>query len=330
MVRRLAGALVAVALAAAAPARADAVLLDQAQQAIDDIDYATARTLATKALAEGALGRADLERAYRLLGESAAALGDATAAREHFTRWLVLRPDAALAPGASPKLTGPFARAQAAATQLGGFTADATLSRTADRITVEVTGADPLAMVAGLRVKVGDATEVSVTERRAVLPATADATVMVALVDRAGDELVRREFVGAAPDAAPTLDAPPRAPVAAPARAGSRRWPTLVRWPTWAGVSLVAAGVGGYFAWQMGQTEDELAVLNAASDQHSFDDALALRDRGQRQALFANIGFGVAGAAALAAVLTLALEPDAAVEVNPAPSGATVGTSVRV
>lgn len=326
--RRLAGALVAVALAAAAPARADAVLLDQAQQAIDDIDYATARTLATKALAEGALGRADLERAYRLLGESAAALGDATAAREHFTRWLVLRPDAALAPGASPKLTGPFARAQAAATQLGRFTADATVSRTADRITVEVTGADPLAMVVGLRVKVGDATEVSVTARRAVLPAAVDATVTVALVDRAGDELVRREFAGAAPDTAPP-DAPPREPVAAPARVASHRWPTLVRWPTWAGVSLVAAGVGGYFAWQMGQTEDELAALNAASDQHSFDDALALRDRGQRQALFANVGFGVAGAAAVAAVLTLALEPDAAVEVNPAPSGATVGTSVR-
>ena len=102
-----------------------------------------------------------------------------------------------------------------------------------------------------------------------------------------------------------------------------------MRWPTWAGVALVGAGVGGYFAWQVGQTEDELAALNAASDQHSFDEALALRDRGQRQALYANVGFGVAGAAALAAVLTLVLEPDAAVEVNPAPSGATVGTSVR-
>jgi hypothetical protein len=331
VVRRLATLIVAAALAHAGAAHADALLLDQAQQAIDDVDYATARKLATKALAEGALPRRELERAHRLLGESAAALGDDSAAREHFTRWLVLAPDAALAPGASPKIAGPFARARAAATQLGGFTADAAVARERDRVVVTIVGADPLAMVTGMRVRVGDGTEVTVADRRAELP-TADAaavTVTVALVDPAGDELVRREFVGAAVVIRPAPSRPPADAPASPRPSARHRWPTLVRWPTWAGVALIGAGVGGYFAWQVGQTEDELAALNAASDQHSFDEALALRDRGQRQALYANVGFGVAGAAAIAAVLTLVLEPGAAVEVNPAPGGATVGTSVR-
>ncbi|MBZ0236013.1 MAG: hypothetical protein K8M05_27035, partial [Deltaproteobacteria bacterium] len=107
-------------------------------------------------------------------------------------------------------------------------------------------------------------------------------------------------------------------------------WPTIVRWPVWTGLAVVAAGAGGFFAYQVGQTEDELAALNAASDMHSFDEAEAVRDRGERQALFANIGFGVAGAAALAAVLAFALEPDR-VEILPAPTagGATIGASIR-
>jgi hypothetical protein len=94
-------------------------------------------------------------------------------------------------------------------------------------------------------------------------------------------------------------------------------------------VAVAAGGVGGYFAWQLGKTEDDLAALNATSGQHSFDEALDLTERGDRQALIANIGFGVAGVAAVAAVLTLVLEPTGTVEVAPTAGGATATAIVR-
>jgi hypothetical protein len=174
-----------------------------------------------------------------------------------------------------------------------------------------------------------------------VLPAAdaARVSVAIAVVDARGNELSRRTVTGSSGGATtggggsgdgggsggggPDLTTP----VEPTTRGG---WPTIVRWPVWTGVAVVAAGAGGFFAYQVGQTEDELAALNAMSDMHSFDEAESVRERGERQALFANIGFGVAGAAAVAAVLTFVLEPDR-VEIQPAPTsgGATIGASIR-
>ena len=75
---------------AVAPASADdgSALLDQAQKAIDDIDYDAAKKLATQAIESGKLEGKALHRAYRLAGESAAALGDTKSAKDQFLRWL--------------------------------------------------------------------------------------------------------------------------------------------------------------------------------------------------------------------------------------------------
>lgn len=330
--RRIALALL---LAAAAPALADdsAALLDQAQQAIDDIDYETARRLAAQAIDGGKLEGKALHRAYRLAGESAAALGDTKSAKEHFLRWIVLDPKAELAAGSSPKIGMPFSEARAEAEKLGRFSVDVAVNRQKDKVEIVLSAHDPLAMVAGMRLQLGDASVVAVTGTRAVLPAADAATVAVAVavVDARGNELSRRTVAGATSTGGDTT--PPRGggdvvTRAQPTHRGG--WPTIVRWPVWTGLAVVAAGAGGFFAYQVGQTEDELAALNAASDMHSFDEAEAVRDRGERQALFANIGFGVAGAAALAAVLAFALEPDR-VEILPAPTagGATIGASIR-
>ncbi len=316
------------------PAAADdhSTLLDQAQQAIDDIDHEAAGRLATAALATGDLDAKQLGRAYRLAGESAAALGDTTVARAHFVRWIVLDPAAALPPGSSPKIGQPFAEARAEADEIGRFSVDVAVTRGRDRIEITLSAHDPLGLVTGMRLRLGDSSEVGVSGSRAVLQ-TADASsvaVEVTVVDEHGNELSRRTVAGDARGAqvGDQRPDPRRAPGATPRRRG---WPTIVRWPTWTGLAVVTAGAGGFFAWQVGQTEDELAVLNAASDQHSFDEAEAVRDRGQRQALFANIGLGVAGAAGLAAVLALALEPGAAVEITPTPTagGATISAAIR-
>ncbi len=320
----------------AAPARADdrAALLARAQAAIDDIDYQAARKLATQALDGGGLAAAQLHLALRLAGESAAALGDGAAARAHFVRWILLDPAAALPAGSSPKLMQPFADARAEADRLGRFAVDVEIGRGQDRLEIVLSAHDPLGLVAGMRLRLGDASEVGVTGTRAVLPAAdaARVAVAIAVVDARGNELARRTVAGTAGggDALPGAAGPGEGASAITATAPPRRrWPAIVRWPVWTGVAVVAAGAGGFFAWQVGQSEDELAALNAAADQHSFDDALAIRDRGRRQALFANLGFGVAGAAALAAVLTFTLEPRATVEVRPAPGGATVGATLR-
>ena len=331
--RRIALALL---LAAAAPALADdsAALLDQAQQAIDDIDYETARRLAAQAIDGGKLEGKALHRAYRLAGESAAALGDTKSAKEHFLRWIVLDPKAELPAGSSPKIGMPFSEARAEAEKLGRFSVDVAVNRQKDKVEIVLSAHDPLTMVAGMRLQLGDASVVAVTGTRAVLPAADAATVevAVAVVDARGNELSRRTVTGGAATTGGDTT-PPRGggDVVTPAQPTHRGgWPTIVRWPVWTGLAVVAAGAGGFFAYQVGQTEDELAALNAASDMHSFDEAEAVRDRGERQALFANIGFGVAGAAALAAVLAFALEPDR-VEILPAPTagGATIGASIR-
>lgn len=328
-VRRIAFALV---LAAGSAHADDSVaLLDKAQQAIDDIDYETAKKLANEAIASGKLEGKALHRAYRLAGESAAALGDTRGAKEHFLRWIVLDPKAELPAGSSPKIGVPFSEARAEADKVGRFSVDVAVNRQKDKVEIVLSAHDPLQMVAGMRLQIGDASVVAVTGTRAVLPA-ADAqtvAVAVAVVDAKGNELSRRTVTGsAASGGSKEPDRDPDPVREQPTRSG--RWPSIVRWPVWTGVAVVAAGAGGFFAYQVGQTEDELAALNAMSDMHSFDEAEDVRERGERQALFTNISFGVAGVAAAAAILTFVLEPDG-VEITPAPTagGAAVSATLR-
>jgi hypothetical protein len=328
-------------LLAVSPALADdsAGLLDKAQQAIDDIDYEAAKKLATQAIESGKLEGKALHRAYRLAGESAAALGDNKTAKDQFLRWVILDPKAELPAGSSPKIGLPFSEARAEADKLGRFAVDVAVNRQKDKVEIVLSAHDPLSMVAGMRLQLGDATIVSVTGNRAVLPAAdaASVSVAVAVVDARGNELSRRTVTGSGGETTNNgggtggsgsgggSDFTTR--VEPTTRGG---WPTIIRWPVWTGVAVVAAGASGFFAYQVGQTEDELAALNAMSDLHSFDEAESVRERGERQAMFANIGLGVAGAAAVAAVLTFVLEPDT-VEIQPAPTagGATIGASIR-
>jgi hypothetical protein len=181
-----------------------------------------------------------------------------------------------------------------------------------------------------MRLRIGDNSEVSVTGLTAVLPAPAAAAAAVAVevTDARGNELARRSVAGSARGRG--ADVTGAAPRDSAPRSRSKRWPVFVRWTTWTGVALLAGGAGGYFAMEVGKDEDALAALNAASEEHSFDEAEALRERGRTHALYANLGFGVAGAAALAAVLTFVIEPRG-YEIVPAPTagGATVSASVR-
>ncbi|HTM18984.1 MAG TPA: hypothetical protein VL172_00695 [Kofleriaceae bacterium] len=266
--------------------------LDAAAQAIDGVDFESARTHAQAARAGGDLPRGQLIRAYRLLGEIAGALDDAEAARASFTRWLLLDPAGALPDGMSPKITGPFAEARAEVKRLGPLALELSVRRRPGVVAVTVQRRDPLHMIARLQSAPqatvdGDHLEIPAEDARPV-------AIEIAAVDEQGNVLVTERVTAEARATEP--------------HHRGKRLPAALRWPTWTAVALVAAGSGGFFAWRVGQAQDDLDALNADSMQHTFDEARAIQDRGERAALGANISLAVAGAAAAAAVLTLVLE----------------------
>jgi len=298
--------------------------LDAAQKKIDDIDYEAARDLIDGALDQGGLDRVQLARAYRMAGEVAAALGDAAAAEEHFVHWLVLDPRGRLDAGVSPRIAEPFAAAKARVDILGALKIDVTVERNDARAHVSVDARDPLQMIAGMKVSAdgggreetgGLTADVAVPDRATV--------VTVTLVDAHGNVLaIETAKVGIADGLVVTGGGG--------GGGGGHAWPTLVRWPTWTGFAVLAAGVGGYFTWQVGKDEDALTALNESPGTHTFDEAQAIRDRGDTHALYANIAFGVAGAAAIAAVLTYVLEPSDNVEVAPSAGLGGAGVSATL
>jgi hypothetical protein len=188
------------------------------------------------------------------------------------------------------------------------------------------------------------------------LPGTARLRVVVAALDGYGNRLVERELIvqpdASAPAVVPAPPAP-RVPVdphdddddgdrdgerspddadEPPARdditqaaepeatRGARSERSFLTSPwLWAGVGVGFAAAGGYFAWRVGDTEAELAELNAHSAEHPFSEAQTLEDQRSQSATFAAVGFAAAGASVLAAIL-LALDREPA-----APAPATLG-----
>jgi hypothetical protein len=315
----IAGAL-ALAIAGAAPAaRAgdDATgLLDRARHAIDQVDYEGARKLADQALDQGGLAAADLARAHRLAGEIAAALGDDAGARDHFVRWILLAPDAALPAGASPKLTGPFAAARAEAGRLGAMRLDLTATRAGNQVTIALGGDDPLHLAGRLRVDAGGGPPAEGPPPEVEVDAGPGAfTATVEVLDDRGDVLARRTVSAVA--------------AVTPAGAAHHRVPAAVRWPTWTAIAAASLGTGAYFAWRVGKDKQDLDALNAASPMHSFDEARAIDDRGRRDALITNIALGVAAVAAVGAVVTFVVDRRT-VEVEPLAAPGAAGASASV
>jgi hypothetical protein len=324
-VKRVAFLVAAALAAAAAPAHAGNDKLAAAQRAVDEIDYETAQALVGEALDGGGLTVAELGRAYRLAGEIAAALDDIDTARTHFVRWILVDPAATLPEGSSPKIARPFAEAQSDAVKLGGLTVAASVERDGATLVVTLETSDPLAMIAGVRAVAGDVEahgDGTTVELTVPTAATEDVELRVTALDGRGNELAVRRVI-AKGEAAPvdTGDG---------GGGGSRDGglPAAVRWPTWTAIGVIAGATSGYFAYRVGQAEDDLAALNANSEAHTYDEAVAIQERGDRDARYANISLGVAAVAAVAAVLTFVLEPDDT-ELSVSPAGAGASATLR-
>jgi hypothetical protein len=301
------------------PARGDeepaGELLARAQAAVDAVDYDTAKKLVARAFAAGGMVPGELARAHRFAGEVAAAVGDEGSAREHFVRWILLDPRASMAPGVSPKISAAFEAARKDTEKLGPMTLVARVERSEGKAVVIVDAQDPVDLIARVQVRTG-AGELSERGLRVELPAVDREVVhaTVTALDKDGNELWKDELRAA--------------PLIKPEKSdGSSRWIAI---GALGGLAVVAGGLGGYFGSQVGTAEDDLAALHADSSNHTYDEAKDIEDRGKRNALLANLSFGVAGAAAAAAILTFVLVPGP-VEVAGAPTagGGSVTATIR-
>lgn len=287
--------------------------LAQARKAVAESDYVAARPALVAALDAGGRGPDDLVEIYRLTGIVEAALGDARAATEAFTRLLALSPRAALPDGTSPKIRRPF---DAAARYIASHGALEVKMETAARppaITLIVVG-DPINMVAAAHAVFtvdGGAerskdVEVASDRTEVALPAGRRIDARIAALDVHGNRLVEigsRDvpivIIGDAPPAVAAPAAPPPRRVPVVVRAAAR--PVYLRWWPYAAAGVAVLGATGYFAWSARSDADELDGIIAGSAQHSFDDARAVEDRARRNVLLTNIGLGVTGALAVAA-----------------------------
>lgn len=285
--------------------------LAQARQAVAQSDYVSARPALVAALQAGGHGPDEVAEIYRLTGIVAAALGDARAATDAFTRLLALSPKAELPAGTSPKIKRPF---DAAARFIESHAALEVKSETAaspPAITLVVVN-DPLNMIAQVRAvfTVDGGPEISrdaeASERTEIaLPNGRRIDARLAALDSYGNRLaeigskeVPLVIVGEAPP--PAVVTPP-VPRPAPVVVHAAPRPLYLRWWPYAAGAAVFSGVTLYFAWAVHSDTDELDRLNSDSATHPFGDARAVEDRARREVLFTNIGLGLTGACALAA-----------------------------
>jgi hypothetical protein len=309
-----------IGLAGERTARADDALAS-VHKAIDDLDYATARTQLTAVRDAGGLRPEDLAELYKLTGVVNASIGDAAAATDAFGRWLALAPKASFPAGTSPKIMRPFTAAARASASRGALEVKVDTAANPPVLTVIAVN-DPLHMVARARVVFtadggGEQTkDVATTGERTpiALPAAGRIDARVAALDDHGNHLIELgskevpiviigdrppPVVARAPGpstvtATASTASAPRAPRSAPV-AIYRRW-----WP-YAAAAVVFGGGSGYFAYRTHVDADDLRKINTQSSLHTFAEAKTIEDRGHRDALITNIGVGVAGAFAIAA-----------------------------
>jgi tetratricopeptide (TPR) repeat protein len=314
-------------------------LVVQARQAMVNLDYDRAIRLLERAEEAGRSRRDQLATIYRSLGESRAALGDDDAAATEFRRLLALDPDAELPRGSSPKVTAPFESARAFMRQHRPLAVGcaregrgAVLAIQSDPLSLiasaRLTTADGTVLA---RARRGSGR----ARLSLAAPAGAPQEVACTALDVYGNELARTP-IGTTDRAAPggdeTLDPttiltpshqrprpPPRRSRVASGDSGASDTdtgqestvsvgrtpereppPIYARWWLWGTGALVGAGATAFFAVQLQADEDDWRAIKRASQEHTYAEALAVQDRGERHALYANIA--TMTTAALAAV----------------------------
>lgn len=325
-------------------------LVTRAQREMLRLDFDRAIGLLERAEATGANRREQLVVIYRSLGESHASVGREREAEADFRRLLALDPDAELPRGSSPKLTAPFVAAREFMQRRSALTV--TCEPRGDGSALLTVQTDPLGMVAAARAARADGGAVEGATRkrgrdRIAIAFPPDAEACAAL-DRHGNELARAMIHAGGPVAPPATGGdggedptsilppgevahgePPAGPDAGARRdpverdAGPTPSPPLyTRWWVWGGGAALAGVTGAYFAIQLQSAQDEWRNIKQDSSRHTYREAVAVQERGERHAVIANVAFGASAALATVAVIMGVREARA-----PRDAGPTVGAT---
>ncbi|HTR51305.1 MAG TPA: hypothetical protein VMJ10_11400 [Kofleriaceae bacterium] len=296
-------------------AHADNEHLVAARHAIELLDYDNARAELDKALATGSNGPDELGEIYLLTGIVTSSLGDGASAVKAFEKLLALSPKAKLVAGTSPKIRKRFAAAAAYFKDHSPLAVTTETSSAPPSIAL-VIQSDPLGMVAGARVVVSSTGAPDQTlsgsgsGRIAIaLPPGRRLELRVYAVDDAGNRLVE---LGGAPSPI-VVEAAKPAPAASVAvahvgpapksqpkpRATSAQRPLYEAWWLWGACALASSAGATYFGFAARSEGTTLQQLEANSTHYNFGQAEDVLATARRDALLANIGFGVAAGLAV-------------------------------
>jgi tetratricopeptide (TPR) repeat protein len=280
-----------------------APLLEKARAEVAQLNYDGAIALFEQAEAAGGNDRETLIEIYRSVAEAHAALGRTDQAETSFRKLLALDPEVQLPAGASPKLLTPFQGASEFVKTRGPLKIECrrTAASAAEAGVVLTVASDPADMIAaGRLVDAGGATVGGDVEGRGRITLAGDAQTCVAL-DVHRNLLATAEVADAPPE--PVTGAATGAAsggvVMQPAEGDGSR-PLYARWWVWGGAAAVTGAVAIYYGIKLKQDRDDLDELNKNSQDHFFEDALEIEERGDSHARNANIFLGVT--AALSAV----------------------------
>lgn len=315
--------------------------LEKAKAAIDNSEYFAARTELEAALRAGDNKPADLAEIHRLSGVVAAALGDATAAKEAFQRCLALAPQTTLPAGTSPKIAKPFAAAQDFLKDKQPLQIKPATTSDPPTVTIEVV-ADPLNMIAKLRaIAIVDGKPEQTLDKPADklatvkidLPKGKRIDLRVVAIDEHGNHLsevgsTEVPIVIIGKPEGPVVVTPIKKPPPKVEQPRDPR-PLYLQWWLWAGASGVFLATGSYFAIDAVRAKNELQDLGEESGNHPFDTVKPVEDRARRSVLIANIGLVTGGALAIATGVLYLTRPKRVTErrvvLSPAASSTTVG-----
>jgi hypothetical protein len=302
----------------ASPVHADA--LADARKAVAGSDYLTAQPALEEALKAGTSGPEDLAEIYRLTGIVQGALGNENAAEKAFGKWLALEPRGSLPAGTSPKITRPFEAAAATAKKKGPLAAKAETTDDPPTVTL-VVASDPMKMIVGAKVYFS-------TDKKPEEMLRADGNKRVTIdlgtgkridlrlhaVDEYGNRVVELgskdvPIVITSTGKEKRIDPKDRDLLRTRETTPDQPRPLVLQWWLWGGATIVAAGVGGYFAWRTKIDVDRLEYLNANSLSHTWEEAQDVESSARTNLLVTNIAAGAAGAFAIGTAILFFTRP---------------------
>jgi len=284
--------------------------LDEARALEATLDYERALVIVDREIARGAARPDRLVELELLAGRLAAGIDHPDVAQAHFARALALAPGTRLPDGTSPKLTAPFDAAKVATPALSIAYVGSNRVDARTIAFVVTVGPDPAHVYAGLRAGdvVAHGLAIQLPADAATRPFTLDA------IDEHGNAIAELA-VRASPEIPVDRGSSP------PASHAHAWWP----WAIAAGGALAFAGVA---SWRFEHAQDEWNQLEAAGG-HGYSELAEVESRGRAWGIAADVGFGVAAAAAVTSIVMLAISGGSAPATQPYASRDTLGFAVR-